>query len=128
VASLASLHLFVKEHRDETITVGDKQLPKYPHIVACLDGMIDQARRTNDIRWLRKYTQTVEFALAGQTHKLDLTAQSLVAWRQWRESLGRAPTRKEVVTWVEKRTGVKFTLRQWRLVFTDLIELFEQSK
>jgi hypothetical protein len=44
VASLASLHLFVKEHRDETITVGDKQLPKYPHIVACLDGMIDQAR------------------------------------------------------------------------------------
>ena len=74
MASLASLHLFVKEHRDETITVGDKQLPKYPHIVACLDGMIDQARRTNDIRWLRKYTQAVEFAPAGQTHKLDLTA------------------------------------------------------
>ena len=74
------------------------------------------------------HTQAVEFALAGKTHKLDLTAQSLVAWRELRESLGRAPTRKEVVAWVEKKTGVKFTLRQWRRVFTDLIELFEQSK
>ena len=128
VAALASLHAFVNEHRDETIAVGDKQLPAYPHTVQCLDGMVDQARRLNDVGWLRKYTQAVEFASAGKTHKLDLTARALVAWRQLREGLGRPPIRKEVVAWVEKETGVKFTPRQWRRVFTDLAELFEQSE
>jgi hypothetical protein len=44
--------------------------------------MVDQARRLNDGGWLRKYTLAVEFASAGKTHKLDLTAHSLVAWRQ----------------------------------------------
>jgi hypothetical protein len=31
VASLASLHAFVNDHRDKTLTVGDEQLPAYPH-------------------------------------------------------------------------------------------------
>jgi hypothetical protein len=117
VASLASLHEFVNKH-----------LPVYPNIVQCLDGMVDRARRLNDVGWLRKYTRAVEFASAGKTHKLDLTAHSLAAWRQLRESLGRAPIRKEVVAWVEKETGVKYTPRQWLRVFTELAELFEQSE
>ncbi len=128
VASLASLHRFVNQHRDETIAVGDEHLPAYPHIVQCLDGMVDQARRLNDVGWMRKYTQAMEFASAGKTHKLDLTAHSLVAWRQLREALGRPPIRKEVVAWVVEETGVKFTPRQWRRVFADLAELFEQSE
>jgi hypothetical protein len=128
VASLASLHEFVNKHRDETVTIGSKQLPVYPNIVQCLDGMVDRARRLNDVGWLRKYTRAVEFASAGKTHKLDLTAHSLAAWRQLRESLGRAPIRKEVVAWVEKETGVKYTPRQWLRVFTELAELFEQSE
>jgi hypothetical protein len=128
VAALASLHAFVNEHRDKTIAVGDKQLPAYPLTVQCLDGMVDRARRLNDVGWLRKYTQAVEFASAGKTRKLDLTAHSLAAWRQLHESLGRPPIRNEVEAWVEKETGVKFTPRHWRRVLTDLAELFEQSE
>jgi hypothetical protein len=48
VASLASLHAFVNRHRDETVAVGDEQLPACPRITQCLDGMIDQARPLND--------------------------------------------------------------------------------
>ena len=108
--------------------MGGKQLPAYPYMVQCLDGMVDQAKRSNDAGWLRKYTQAIEFASSGKTHKLDLTAHSLVAWRQLREALGRPPIRKEVVAWVVEETGVKFTPRQWRRVFADLAELFEQSE
>jgi hypothetical protein len=125
VAALASLHAFVNEHRDNTITVGDEKVPEYPYIVACLDGMVDRTRRTNDAGWLRKYTKAVEFAKAGKTRKLDLTARSLAAWGQLRESLGRAPGRKEVVARVEKEIAVKFTLRQWQRVFDSLAELFK---
>jgi hypothetical protein len=128
VASLASLHAFVNEHRDKTITVGDKQLPAYPYMVQCLDGLVDQARRSNDAGWLRKYTQAIQFASAGATHKLDLTARSLVTWRELRENLKRPPSRKELVERVKKETGIKYTQRQWRRVFTDLAKLFEQSK
>ena len=127
VAALADLHWFVNEHRDETITLGDEKLPAHPDLVAYLDGRVDQARRRNDAGWLRKYAKAVELARAGATHKLDLTARSLMAWGKLRMSLGRPPIRKEVAEWVEKETGVKFTPRQWRRVFTDLAELFEPS-
>jgi hypothetical protein len=76
---------------------------------------------------LRKYAAAVEFAASGKSHKLDLTAWSLVAWRQLRESLGRLPLHNEVTAWVEKESGVKFTPRQWRRVFTLLAKLFERA-
>jgi hypothetical protein len=107
VAALADLHWFVNEHRDETITLGDEKLPAHPDLVAYLDGRVDQARRRNDAGWLRKYAKAVELARAGATHKLDLTARSLMAWGKRRMSLGRPPIRKEVAEWVEKETGVK---------------------
>jgi hypothetical protein len=122
VAALADLHWFVNEHRDG-------KLPAHPDLVAHLDGMVDQARRRNDAGWLRKYAKAIELARAGgATHKLDLTARSLMVWGQLRMSLGRPPIRKEVMERVEKETGVKFTSRQWRRVFKDLAELFEPSE
>ena len=117
VAELASLHAFVNGHRDE-----------HPNVARCLDGMVDRARRLNDAGWLRKYAQAIECASTGATHKLDLTARSLVEWRQLYDSLGRPPLPKELIERVEKETGIKYTRRQWRRVFRDLARLFEQSK
>jgi hypothetical protein len=128
VADLADLHAFVNKHRDDAIEIRGESLQLYPHTVSLLDRQIETARLKNDFTFLRRYARAVEFASAGKTHKLDLTAHSLAAWRQLRESLGRPPIRKEVVAWVEKDTGVKFTPRQWRRVFTDLAELFEPSE
>jgi hypothetical protein len=126
VASLASLHAFVNEHRDETVEISVGKVPRYPHMTQALDGRIDRARRMNDFTWLRKYAAAVEFAASGKSHKLDLMARSLVAWRQLRESLGRLPLHNEVMAWVEKEAKIKFTPRQWRRVFTALAELFER--
>jgi hypothetical protein len=128
VASLASLHNWVNEHRDEMVETRNGKVPRYLHMTQALDGLIDRARRSNDFTWLRKYAAAVEFAASGKSHKLDLTAHSLLAWRQLRESLGRPPHRKEVRAWVEQQTEVKFTPRQWRRVFMDLAELFKQSE
>jgi hypothetical protein len=127
VAALASLHAFVNEHRDETVVVGGGKLPRYPHSVLHLDVMIDYARRQNDVAFLRRYVRAVEFVVKGKHRALDATAQALVAWRQLRESLGKAPSPQEVKLQVEKEIGFKFTDRQWRRVFQDLAELFEPA-
>ena len=127
VASLASLHNWVNQHRDEMVETRNGKVPRYLHMTQALDGLIDRARRSNDFTWLRKYAAAVEFAASGKRHKLDLTAWSLVAWRQLRESLGRLPLHNEVIAWVEKETQVKFTPRQWRRVFTLLAKLFERA-
>jgi hypothetical protein len=127
VASLASLHAFVNEHRNKTITLGDEKVPLHPYTTAILDGMVDRARRLNDVGWLRKYTQAVKLASAGATHKLDLTARSLRGWGQLRMSLGRPPIRKEVEEWVEKEVGQLHSAAV-AAYFTDLAELFEPSE
>ena len=111
------MHAFVNGHRDE-----------HPNVARCLDGMVDRARRLNDAGWLRKYAQAIEFASTGATHKLDLSARSLVEWRHLYDSLGRPPLPKELMERVEKETGIKYTRRQWRRVFRDLARLFEQSE
>ncbi|MGA7395390.1 MAG: hypothetical protein WBW78_22295 [Terrimicrobiaceae bacterium] len=127
VEELASLHLFVNEHRDKTVTVGDKQLPASPHIVACLDGMIDQARRKNDVRFLRRYARAVGLVASSKPLPRDLTYLAMSAWWKLHTSLGRIPTPREVKTQVMRESRHWFTERHWLRVMQELAELFEPS-
>jgi len=126
VAELAELHAFVREHRNDTVPIGNEKVPRYPHITAALDSKANyalyQATHHDDVTHLRKYISAVEMAKTGERHKLDLTAQTLVAWRELRNELGRPPGRTELKNKVTSVVGA-FTPRQWRRVLEHISEL-----
>jgi hypothetical protein len=83
VAELAGLHAFVKEHRSDTITVGDENVPRYPFLTAALDSWtnyaIDRARRYNDATLLRRYIRAMSPKGAATPTGCDCTVAGRMA-------------------------------------------------
>jgi hypothetical protein len=89
-----------------------------------LDKMIAAARSENDDAFFRRYAQAIKMVASGKERHQSLPAMIVVAWMDFIEEHGRAPSREEVKT---KLCLGWCTPRHVQRVFQVTAELFEAS-
>ena len=89
-----------------------------------LDEMIAAARAENDAAFFRRYAQAIEMVASGKERHQSLPAMIVVAWMDFIEEHGRAPSREEVET---KLCLGWCTPRHVQRAFQVTAELFEAS-